>query len=131
VINQMSSSFKKFLIKNLFVSILLVVIGWVLFSTFLSDYYQNIFGLLVVFAMFINLSVFYIVTKKSYTASKTPQIIIISFAIKFFTYLGISLFFFMVDTNLKHRLAFILVLFCVYLIYTFLEITSLTRYFKA
>jgi hypothetical protein len=127
----MNISFKKFLISNLIVSVILTTFGWLLFTTVLSGLYRPMFLWLLLFALSINLLIFYIVTRKKYTVGKSPIIIFKSFGIKFFSYVGITLVFFLIEHDFRIRLTYILVLFCLYLTYTFLEITSLTKFFKA
>lgn len=127
----MNISFKKFLLNNLIVSVILAAIGLGLFSTILSGLYHPFFLWLLLFALVINLLIFYIVTRKKPTAARSPMIIFKSFGIKFISYIGVSLLFFLIEHNFRIRIMYILVLFCLYLTYTFLEITSLTKFFKA
>jgi hypothetical protein len=126
----MNSSYKKFFINNLIVSGVLAVLGWALFSSALSAYYQPMFPLLIVFALSINLIIFYIVTHNQ-TPSKAAQIVAKGFAIKFFSYIGITIIFFLIENNLRLRIVYIFVLFGIYIIYTVLEVISLTKFFKA
>jgi hypothetical protein len=127
----MNNSFKKFLILNLFTSLVLAALGWILFSTVLSGFYLPVFHFLLLFALLINLLTFYILTRQKYSPARSPQIISKSFGIKFFSYLLVSLAFFLLEKNNRTIISFILVLFCLYLPFTILEIASLTKFFKA
>jgi hypothetical protein len=127
----MTNFYKKFFVNNLVVSAVLAAIGWAMFSSVLSGYYQPMFPLLIVFALLINLIMFYIVTHKNQSPSRASQIIIKGFAIKFFSYLGITLLFFLIENNFRLRITYIFTLFCIYVVYTILEVISLTKFFKA
>jgi len=127
----MNLFFKQFLLKNLLISIILAILGWIIFSTFLSGLYHPIFLFLLFFSLIINLLIFYVVTRKKNSVSRSPMIIFKSFGIKFFSYVGITLVFFLIEPNMRFRITFILVMFCLYMAFTFLEITSLTKFFKA
>jgi hypothetical protein len=127
----MNNSFKKFLILNLFTSFVLAALGWILFATVLSGFYLPVFHFLLLFALLINLLTFYILTRQKYSPARSPQIIFKSFGIKFFSYMFVTLVFFLVEKNTRIRINYILVLFCLYLPFTIIEITSLTKFFKA
>jgi hypothetical protein len=126
----MNDHYKKFLVNNLLVSAVLVVLGWALFSGILSVYYQSMYPLLIVFALLNNLTLFFFVTRKNQSQSKTIRIVVAGFAIKFFSYIVITLLFFLIEKNFNLRVGYIAALFFVYMIYTIVEVISLTKFFK-
>ena len=126
----MNTHFKKFLIKNLIATLAIILFGALLFSKFLFKYFHLFYLLTVLVTFFVNLIVYYIVTKKSVGSDKSLIVVVKSFAIKFFSYLTIALVFLLIVKTQELRVAFVILLFLLYLIYTYLEIASLIRFFK-
>jgi hypothetical protein len=126
----MNISFKGFFIKNLLISAVIAVIGGILFSTIFSKYYHPIFPILLVFALITNLLVYYIISGKSYSAYKSSQIIILIFAIKFFSYVAITIIFLLIEKDFQSRILYIIVLFCIYIAFTIIEVDSCAKFLK-
>jgi hypothetical protein len=126
----MSNNYQNFLIKNLILTIILIICGVILFSTILKNYYHDIYLVLLLVALIDNLIIFKLALKKN-KVNQSLLILILSFAIKFFTYLLISIVYFIHVNELVYRGAYIFVLFIVFIAYTSLEIKMLSNFFKS
>jgi hypothetical protein len=126
----MNKSFRSFLINNLVLTLILTIFGTLLFSTIFSVYYQQIFPLLILLGISVNLIVFYIALNKSKSINQSHFILISSFAIKFVSYLIITVIYFLFEKEIQDRIIYIIVLFFIFITYTSLEIKALSKIFK-
>lgn len=126
----MSIYFRKFLIKNTIATFAIFLLGAILFSTLFPEYYHPFFIILVLIASFVNLAAFYIATNTKGEKDKSLQIVIKSFAIKFFSYLIMALIFLLLVKISELKITFVIILFSLYMIFTALELTSLLKFFK-
>jgi hypothetical protein len=126
----MNNIFRRFLINNLFLSLILLVFGTLLFTTILSVYYQYIFPFLLLLGFSVNLLVFYIAINKSKSINQSFFLIISSFAIKFISYLIFTVIYFLFIKEIQERIIYIVVLFFIFISYTSLEISALSKIFK-
>jgi hypothetical protein len=127
----MKISFKGFFIKNLLIFTIMAIIGGILFSTVFSKHYHPIFPILLVFALINNLLVYYIISEKNQSAIKSSQIIMLIFAIKFFSYVAITIIFFLVEKDFQVRIFYIIALFCIYIAFTIVEVDSCSKFLKS
>lgn len=123
-------NYKDFLIKNLILTLILAICGAILFGTILKPYYQNIYPFLLGLALSINLLIFWIALKKN-KANQTLVLLVLSFAIKFFSYLIATIIYFIFQEEMIYRVAYIFVLFIIFLAYTSLELKMLSKFFKS
>jgi hypothetical protein len=126
----MNYSFRRFLINNLVLTLILTIFGTILFSTIFSVYYQQIFPFLILLGLSVNLLVFYIALNKSKSINQSHFILISSFAIKFVSYLIITVIYFLFEKEIQDRIIYIIVLFFIFITYTSLEIKALSKIFK-
>lgn len=118
---------RNFLVVNLLITILLATIGAIIFVYFLPGFYHILYPVLLLLALVINLLSYYFSIRTRHTGNQIMNAMIKSFALRFFSYLGIAIIFLLIENRINHRLAFILTLFILYLIYSIIEITSLVR----
>jgi hypothetical protein len=126
----MNNSFRRFLVNNLLLTIILVFFGAILFSTILSVYFQPVFILLVALGFSVNLIVFSLALSKSKSVNQSYFIVLSSFAIKFIAYLVFTIIYFLIHKEIHERVVYIIVLFFIFITYTSLEINALTKIFK-
>ncbi len=126
----MSIHFKRFLLTNTIATLAIFLTGLLLFTTCLSEYFHFFYPVLVLVVFAVNLVVFYIVTKKKEGSDKSMYILVKSFAVKFFSYSILALVFLVFVKAPELKIAYVILLFSLYIIFTFLEITSLLRFFK-
>jgi hypothetical protein len=126
---KMNSNFRSFFYKNLLLTIILIVFGAVLFNTILKGYYSHVFSFLLILALSVNLIIFRLAIIKN-KINQSFLLLVLSFSIKFFSYLLVTVVYFLNVDELLFRIAYIFVLFIVFVAYTSLEIKMLTKFFK-
>ncbi|MBN2522617.1 MAG: hypothetical protein JXB24_05050 [Bacteroidales bacterium] len=126
----MSIHFKRFLLKNTIATLAIFLTGLLLFTTCLSEYFHFFYPVLVLVTFAVNLIVFYIVTKKKGGSDNSMYVVVKSFAIKFFSYSILALVFLLFVKTPELKITYVILLFSLYIVFTFLEITSLLRFFK-
>jgi hypothetical protein len=127
----MNKLLRKFTLINLLLGSAFILVIWVIFSTFLSNYYHRFFLLIAPFSILINIMVFVFAIRKTNTSNQVLQSMVIGFAIKFFSYAVLSIIFFLIEKNIQVRIAFLLILFLIYITFSIIEINALTKYIKA
>lgn len=125
----MLNNFKGFAIKNIILTLFLAALGGLLFSTVFKKYYNHIFPILLILALIINLGIYRLAVNKK-KVNQSLLFLVLSFAIKFFSYLIITVLFLLMQKDLPTRLAYIIVLLIVFVTYTTLEIKMLSKIFK-
>jgi hypothetical protein len=123
-------SFRNVLITNIILTLILATCGAILFSTVLKSYYQDIYPYLLLLALSINLITFWLALKKN-RVNQSFLLLVLSFTIKFFSYLLISIIYFINQEVMLYRVAYIFVLFILFLAYTSLELKMLSKFFKS
>lgn len=126
----MNVTFRKFIWQNLLITFILAILGVVLFYFFLSAYYHPLYPILLLVALTANILSYYLSTQTRHTGIQIINAIIKSFGIRFMMYLGVAVAYMLLVDSTKQRVIFILALFCIYLIYSLLEITSLLKLIK-
>ncbi len=127
----MRHHFLSFIRKNLFLTIILTIIGCLLFYTILRVYFHPFFPFILLFALSINLILFYTVTRKAVSDKRLVGMVVSSFLIKFFSYLAIVIIFLIFVKSRPIRLTFVSVLFILYISFTWLEVHSLLKFLKS
>ncbi len=127
----MNNMLRSFLILNLLVTLLIACAGVIMFAYFLQDYYHPLYPALLLIALSVNLLSFYLSSKTQVSGNQILNALVKSFAIRFFLYLGIAITFLLLEDQTKQRAVFIITLFCLYLIYFSIEITSLLKMMKS
>ncbi len=127
----MGKHFYSFLRKNLILSCILALIGGIIFCTSLKTFYFPFIPLLLVFALIINLILYYAVTRKEVADTQLMNLVVKSFAIKFFSYIALVIIFLIIEKTRVIRITFVAVLFVLYISFTWLEIQSLLKFLKS
>jgi len=126
----MNKIYRNFLIKNILVTLIIAFIGLILFKFFLIDLYHPLYLILLLVAFSVNIVSFYLSSNPKSYGRKALSGIIQSFALRFFLYLGLALLYLLNEDRTKHRIVFIISLFCLYLIYSIIEISCMKQLFK-
>ena len=122
---------RNFLIKNLLITLFMVFVGFILFSYFLTGYYHFLYPVLLLTAFITNVLSFYISIKSPVAGNKVLNAVVKTFALRFFLYMGITIIYLLLEDQSKQRIVFIIILFCLYLIYSILEVTNLLKIIKS
>ena len=127
----MSNTLKHFFLLNLSVTIAIAIVGTILFTFFVPDYFHFLYPVLLFLALTVNLLLFYFSYKSQGAGNQIINTMMKSFALRFILYIGIAIIFLLLEHHTKQRMAFVITMFCVYLIYTFIEVTSLVKIVKS
>jgi hypothetical protein len=125
----MDENYRNVVIKHLILALVLTVFGLVLFGTIFRNYYQNIFPILLFIALIVNLLIFKLAFKKN-KVNQSFFLLVSSFALKFFTYLLITILYFVRESEMLYRVTYIFVLFIIFISFSSLEVKMLTKFFK-
>jgi hypothetical protein len=79
----------------------------------------------------INLTLFYVVTRKKVTDTLLLSMVVKSFAIKFFSYIALVIIFLILEKTKVIRITFVAVLFILYFSFTWLEILNVLKFLKS
>ena len=120
---------KKFVVKIVGVSAVLVLTGWLVFSFLLPDYYLTIlpFTLLFFLAVTISVHAWQLKMAQKDLAKFTRSNMLLTF-LKLIIYSVFAVVYIAVDRN--HALVFVICLMILYVVFTFLEVSDLTRISK-
>lgn len=115
---------KRFVLKIAVISVVLVLIGWLVFSKFIPQYYLPVLPFLLLFFIIVSIAVhaFQLHQAKKDMAKFARNNMLITF-FKLIFYLTIAITYFAVDT--KNAMVFVICFMLLYLIFTFFEVTSL------
>lgn len=127
----MNIVFRKYLVNNLIIALILAILGNIFFVSFLKTYYHPIFPVLLIYTLIVNLLAFLVVTQKKTVNTQLLSIVGKLFAVKFFSYLLVAILFLVLVEQRTYRISFVLVLFCLYFAFTIIELTALTKFFKS
>jgi hypothetical protein len=124
------SDIKKFLFLSSLVSFVILIIGIILFSFFIGNYYTNTIPVALVFFYLINALIFYFQVKAIHQRrDKFTQVFMLTSGIKLFTYLIFALFvFYFTSKAYLSSVAVSVLLF--YIIFTLTELLSLMNILK-
>lgn len=123
------SPLKKFIVKGIFITLLLAVIGYFLFTVVFNPYYQVILPFVLLF-IFLFTTVIHAILLK--TARKKPKKLVNRFlmltGLKMIIYLLIMIIYLVISK--QDSAPFLLTFFIVYLVFTIFEISSILSYLK-
>jgi hypothetical protein len=117
---------KRFIIKIAAISLVLTLIGWLLFSRFIPQYYIPVLPFLLPFFIVVSISVhaFQLNQAKKDLAKFTRNNMLITF-FKLIFYLTVAITYFAVDA--KNAKVFAICFTLLYLIFSVVEVTSLIK----
>jgi hypothetical protein len=115
-----------FLKKIALISAALALIGWLVFSQFIPQYYLPVLPFLLLFFIVVSVAVhaFQLQQAKKNMAKFARNNMLVTF-FKLFFYLTVAISYFAYDS--KNAMVFVICFMLLYLIFTFLEVTSLVK----
>ncbi|UCH12996.1 MAG: hypothetical protein JSV22_07730 [Bacteroidales bacterium] len=121
---------RKFIIKSIILTGIIALAGFLAFTTFLDKYYLPIFPWLLLFFLFVNITVHSLLVSSSGNRKiKFETAFLLSFFIKFFGYIIFMIVY--ISNNKENSLIFVAGLFILYIIYTSFEINSIISFLKS
>mgnify|MGYP004008905571 FL=1 len=117
---------KRFIVKIIGVSLAITLIGWLVFSLFIPEYYIPILPFLLAFFLLVNIVIhlFQLRQAKKDLAKFTRSNMLLTF----FKLVLYSVFAFVYIANdTENALVFVICLMLLYIIFTFFEVTELSR----
>lgn len=117
---------KQFIAGIAIISFLLTLIGWLIFSQFIPEYYLPVLPFLLVFFIAISISVhaFQLQQAKNNMAKFARNNMLVTF-LKLILYCTVAVIYFAIDS--KNAKVFFICFMLFYLIFTVFEVTSLVR----
>jgi len=117
---------KRFIISIALISILLALIGWLVFSQFIPQFYLPVFPFLLLFFAGSSLLIhnFQLQLAKKSMANFTNSIMLVTF-LKLFLYSAVAVIYIVVDT--ENAKIFVIGLMLLYLIFTTFEVSALLK----
>lgn len=123
------SPLKKFIVQGFFITLLLAVIGYFLFTVVFNPYYQVILPFILLFVFLFTTVIHAILLK---TARKKPKKLVNRFlmltGLKMIIYLLIMIIYLVISK--QDSAPFLLTFLIVYLVFTIFEISSILSYLK-
>jgi len=117
---------KQFIVKILGVSVALALIGWLAFSLFIPEYYLPVLPFMLLFFLIVTISVHAYqlkLAKKDIARFARSNMLI-----TFFKLMVYSVFAFIyIANNKENALVFVVCLMALYLIFSFIEVSEITR----
>jgi len=120
---------KTFIIKLTAITIGIVLIGWLVFSLFLPEYYLSVFPLLLLFVYLITIAIhaYQLKLAKKDMGKFTRSTMLITF-FKLIVYSIFAVIY--IALNTENAIPFVICLMIVYLVFTFVEVAEITRISK-
>lgn len=117
---------KRFVVNIILISVILVIIGWVMFSMFIPQYYLPVFPFVLMFFAFSSVAVhaYQLQLSKKDTAKFTRSNMIITF-LKLFLYSTVAIVYIAVDT--QNAKIFVICFILLYVIFSVFEVLSLMK----
>jgi hypothetical protein len=117
---------KNFIIKTAVISAALAIIGWLVFSQFIPQFYIPVLPFLLLFFIVVSIAVhaFQLQQAKKDMAKFARNNMLITF-FKLIFYLIVAITYFAVDT--KNAMVFVICFMLLYIIFTVIEVTSLLK----
>ncbi len=117
---------KRFVVNIFLISVILVIIGWVIFSMFIPQYYLPVFPFILMFFAFSSVAVhaYQLQLSKKDTARFTRSNMIITF-LKLFLYSAVAIVYIAVDT--QNAKIFVICFILLYIIFSVFEVLSLMK----
>ena len=123
----MKKAFLKFILNNLTVSLGIAAIGAMLFFLVLRDLYHPLMPFILLFALIINLVTFRLTMRKPDAYSNILLIVTKSFAIKFFSYITLTVVIILLEKEKIPLLTLIIFVCILYIVFTILEVKAMIR----
>ncbi len=125
----MSRELKQFVIKTLGASFILIILGWFVFNFFVSGKYISILPWMLAFFLLVTLATYSLQLQmaKKDIRRFTSTSMIVSF-LRLVLYSAFAFIYLANDS--ENAAVFIVCLVVIYLVFTFLEVTDLTRISK-
>lgn len=117
---------KRFVVNIFLISVILVIIGWVIFSMFIPQYYLPVFPFVLMFFAVSSVAVhaYQLQLSKKDTARFTRSNMIITF-LKLFLYSAVAIVYIAVDT--QNAKIFVICFILLYIIFSVFEVLSLMK----
>lgn len=125
----MNADLKRFIAKTVVLSAVIALIGWLVFSLFIPQYYLPIFPYALVFFLIIAIAVhaYQLRLARTNMAKFTRSNMLVTF-FKLVVYSVFAVVYIANDS--ENALAFVIALFFLYLVFSFVEVSEITRIAK-
>lgn len=125
----MNADLKRFIAKTVVLSAVIALIGWLVFSLFIPQYYLPIFPYALVFFLIIAIAVhaYQLRLARTNMAKFTRSNMLVTF-FKLVVYSVFTVVYIANDS--ENALAFVIALFFLYLVFSFVEVSEITRIAK-
>ncbi len=125
----MNTDLKRFVAKTLVMSLAIALISWLAFSLFIPQYYLQVFPYLLLFFLIVAISVhtYQLKLAKQNMAKFTRSIMVVTF-FKLFIYSALAIIYIANDS--ENAATFVIGLFFLYLLFSFIEVSEITRIAK-
>ncbi|WP_167604619.1 hypothetical protein [Maribellus sediminis] len=121
---------KSFIAKLTLLTLAIVLVGWLVFAMFLPEYYLPVFPFLLAFFYLVTIGIHaYQLNVAKKDIGKFARSNMLTTFIKLMMYSIIAVVYIAIDR--ENAVAFVIVLMALYLIFTFFEVSSLTRITKS
>lgn len=122
----MNTNLKRFIVKTIGISVLIALIGWLVFSLFLPQYYLPILPYTLLFFLVVTIlvHVYQLELAKKDLAKFTRNNMLITF-FKLIIYSLFTIIYIALDS--ENALVFVICVMLLYIIYSFVEVAELTR----
>ena len=121
---------KSFIAKLTALTLAIALIGWLVFSMFLPEYYLPVFPYLLGFFYLLTIGIHaYQLNVAKKDIGKFARSNMLTTFIKLMVYSIVAVVYIAADR--EHAVAFVIVLMVLYLLYTFFEVSSLTQITKS
>lgn len=124
----MKKTFRKFLLLNVLITLIIGVLGACIFLFLLPKLYHSLMPAILLFAVSVNLLNFRVIMGNQNTSVNIMNAITKSFAIKFFSYIGLIVVLILIEKLKDQRLLLVLFVFILYMIYTIMEVVAFIDY---
>jgi hypothetical protein len=117
---------KIFVINIVLITVILAIIGWLVFSQFIPQYYLPVFPFILLFFAVISVAIhaYQLQLAKKDMAKFTRSNMVVSF-LKLFLYLAVAIIYIAVDT--QNAKVFVVYFVLLYIVFTVFEVLSLLK----
>lgn len=125
----MTTDLKRFIAKTFGISAALVLLGWLVFSLFIPQYYLPVFPYLLIFFLLVAILVHAYqlkLAKKDVGKFARSNMLITFFKLMLYSVFAIVY----IANDKEHAFAFVIALFILYVVFSFVEVTEITRISK-
>lgn len=125
----MNTDLKRFIAKTVVLSAVIALIGWLAFSLFIPQYYLPIFPYLLIFFLVVAISVHayqLMLARKDMGKFTRSNMLVTFFKLVIYSIFAVVY----IANDSENALAFVVALFFLYLIFSFVEVSEITRISK-